>query len=85
MYMKITSLLTVTVIAGAILLVIGTSIEMAFAAPNPLAPGQSGLSSLAHHGLPPGHLPNSIVGLSNLGQCKKAFDAGMGMCPITPP
>jgi len=55
MYMKATSLLTVTLIVGVILLVTGMGIETAFAQANLHTPGQSGRNPGQTLGaLPPG-------------------------------
>ena len=90
--MKTTSLITITLIAGVILLVTGTSIEMAFAQANQGAPGQNNCSLCANAGEhrnpsdglpPPGQATAPPVG--NTGQCLKAgFPAGNGPADCMP-
>lgn len=85
------TLLTVAVIAGAMLLVAGTSIEMAFAAANQGAPGQNFRSVVPSNdhrnpsggALPPGQAPlppGPGPGGGNSGQCQKGLGGHTSLC-----
>jgi len=81
MLMKTTSLITITLIAGVILLVTGTSIEMAFADANTRGPGQSGANPGQSGGGPPLTQPNPGNGLPTPGQLIGAIISGQAPPP----